>query len=73
MDENNSEIARILRTIEQEYRSAKLGVNGLAEVARHAFITARMERMRSLHSELQEVVGGAQETMKLIVETIERL
>lgn len=70
---SESEIARILRAIEQEYEAAQRGLSGLAECARHAFITARMERVHALHGELQAVVGDTREATRLLAEQCERM
>jgi len=55
--ENNSEVARILAQIASEYESATNGLTGIATVARHAFITTRMENMDKLRVELEKCVG----------------
>ena len=47
-----SEVAHILRRIEIEYTAAQRGLTGLAQSARHAAITARMEHMGLLHKDL---------------------
>lgn len=53
-----SEVAHLLSQISAEYEAAKLGVSGLSYgVAQHAFITARMEQIGSLHHQLQALVG----------------
>lgn len=53
-----SEVAHILAQIQAEYEAGQRGLCGLAYgTAQHAFITARMERMGELHSELQKLVG----------------
>ncbi len=69
--ENHSEVARLLAQIEVEYRSAQSGFTGLAVVARHAFITARMERIHHLQSNLQKIVG--EDAVRLVVERLETL
>ena len=56
--EQRSEVARLLSQISAEYEAAQRGLSGLAHgVSQHEFITARMENMGQLHSELQELVG----------------
>jgi hypothetical protein len=53
-----SEVARILAQIQGEYYASQLGCSGLAlGTAQHKFITARMERISELHSELRDWVG----------------
>ncbi len=57
-NEQRSEVARLLAQISAEYESAQRGLTGLAYgTAKHEFITARMENMSQLHSELHEIVG----------------
>ncbi len=65
MDENTGEVARLLRQIDLEYEAAQRGLNGLAAVARHQFITARMEAIERFQSALQEIVGE-QEAARLL-------
>ena len=43
MENNKSEVARLLRRVELEEQAARLALNGYAEVARHERIIARME------------------------------
>jgi len=57
-NEQRSEVARLLAQITAEYEAAERGLTGLAlGVSQHEFITARMEHMGELHSELQSLVG----------------
>jgi hypothetical protein len=55
MTENKSEIACLLQRIELEEQSAQWGLYGLAIMASHELITARMER-------------GAERILRLITE-----
>jgi hypothetical protein len=65
---NNSEVARILAQIRQEYESAQRGFSGLAEgTSKHAFVTAKMEHMGKLQLELGEMIGD-RPAIALIVE-----
>ncbi|HLQ28612.1 MAG TPA: hypothetical protein VK140_05175 [Ktedonobacteraceae bacterium] len=70
MQENVSEVARLLEQIELEYQAAQRALTGLAIVSRHAFITARMENMEAHHQALEQLVGE-EEAIKLLLETIE--
>jgi len=71
--EGQSAVANILAQISNEYTSAKLGLQGLAQgTPRHAFITARMENMGKLHEALQEFVGNAA-AMPLIAQRLDEL
>ncbi len=51
-----SEVARLLQQIDMEYESAQRGLEGMAITARHAFITARMERIAEHHHTLAQIV-----------------
>jgi hypothetical protein len=54
----NSEVARLLTQIATEYEAAQRGLTGAAYgSSQHAFITARLENMGSIHIRLQELVG----------------
>ena len=54
----NSEVARLLTQIATEYEAAQRGLTGVAYgSAQHAFITARLENMGTIHTRLQELVG----------------
>jgi hypothetical protein len=66
---NHSEVARILQQIETEYRAATSGLTGLAQCAKHAAITARMEHLGMLHHDLQAIVGN--NATRLIAERLE--
>jgi hypothetical protein len=56
--EQRSEVARLLSQISAEYEAAQRGLTGLAAgTSMHEFITARMERMGQLHTQLQKIVG----------------
>lgn len=58
--EQRSEVARLLEQISAEYEAAQRGLSGLAYGAtQHEFITARMENMGRIHSQLQTLVGDA--------------
>ena len=56
-EENRSEVARLMRQIELEYEAAQRGLTGYAEVAKHAFITARLEKIGEHHASLQQLIG----------------
>ena len=59
-NEQRSEVARLLSQISSEYEAAQRGMSGLAYgSARHDFITARMENMGQIHTQLQAIVGDA--------------
>jgi hypothetical protein len=56
--EQRSEVARLLSQISEEYEAAQRGLTGLAcGTSIHEFITAKMERMGQLHTQLQSIVG----------------
>ena len=53
--ENKSQIAQIRQRIEEEYMAAQQALYAPAMVAKHDFITARMENMQHAHAELQTI------------------
>lgn len=58
-----SEVARLRQQIQAEYEAAERGLSGLASgTTRHAFITARTERLARLHEQLTDMVGQEQAT-----------
>ena len=57
-EEQRSEVAQLLAQISTEYEAAQRGLSGLASgTSRHDFITARMENMGRIHTQLQSLVG----------------
>lgn len=69
VQQNQSEVAQLLQQIEQEYFAGNQGLHGLAVVASHEAITARMERVGQLYERLRECVGD--EAIALIYGKIE--
>lgn len=69
--EQKSEVARLLEEIRLSYEAAHRALNAPAITARHDFITKRMERMHTVHMQLQGLVGK-DEAIKLIAETLEQ-
>ena len=68
--QKNSEVARLLLQIREEFESARLGLSGLAEgTARHQVITTKMERMGQSFLDLEALVGD--DAMPLIVAQLE--
>ena len=66
---NESDVQRLLRTIDTEYQAAALGLSGLAlGTSQHSFITARMERIEEAREKLVEIVGDPDEATRLVVE-----
>ena len=66
---HGSEVSRILSEITAEYEAAQRGLTGLAYgIARHEFISARMENMGQLQRKLKRIVGDA--AMALIVDAL---
>jgi hypothetical protein len=56
--EHRSEVARLLLQISAEYEAAQRGLTGLSYgMSQHEFITARMENMGQIHTQLQTLVG----------------
>jgi hypothetical protein len=57
-EEQRSEVTRLLSQISAEYEAAQRGLTGLSYgTSQHDFITARMENMGRLHTQLQSLVG----------------
>ena len=59
-EEQRSEVAQLLAQISAEYEAAQQGLSGLSMgTSRHDFITARMENMGRIHTQLHTLVGDA--------------
>lgn len=68
--EGKSEVARLLRRIDEEYEAAQRALTGMAAgVARHDFIEARMEHIGLCHQQLQGLVGE-HEAIRLVYERV---
>ncbi len=66
---HGSEVAILLSKIAAEYEAAQRGLTGLAYgIAQHEFISARMETIGQLHSELKTIVGDS--AMALVVDAL---
>jgi hypothetical protein len=66
--ENKSEVARLLKRIDLEFKAAQLGMSGLAEgTARHDFINARMNQVGVFETQLATYLGK-DEANRLICE-----
>lgn len=69
--EARSEVSRLLAQIDAERDAAYQALYGMAEgMARHNFITARMEMLGVATEELKGVVGE-QEALRLVCEHLE--
>ncbi len=67
---SQSDVARILKQIEQEYQASKRGLEGLASgTARHDFMQKRADNIGHCHEQLSELVGPEQ-AISLIATTI---
>jgi hypothetical protein len=72
MNEQKSEVARLLQQISLEYEAATRGLTGLsAGSAKHSFITARLEQIGTYHEQLASIVGEVQAT-QLVIELAEQ-
>jgi hypothetical protein len=72
MQEQRSEVVRLLAQISAEYEAAQRGLSGLAYgISQHEFITARMENMGRIHTQLQSLVGEA--AIALIAEQLNNI
>ena len=55
---NESQIGRLLDTIDAEYQSAQSALTGPpVGTSKHEFITARMENIGAAHKQLVDIVG----------------
>ena len=68
---NQSDVARLLNQIEDEYLAAQRGLTGFAASATHAAITTRMENIGRLHEDLRAIVGD--DAIRLLAERIKAL
>ena len=59
---SGSEIARFREQYELEYQAARRGLEGVAMVGSHQFITKRMENMWEQFQQLVQVVGKRKHT-----------
>jgi hypothetical protein len=67
---NMSDVARILKQIEQEYQASKSGMEGLSSgSARHEFIQQKSENIAKQHDHLSQIVGP-ENAIALIANTI---
>ena len=62
-----SEVARLLQQIREENEAAQRGLEGYATVSKHAFITARMEKVDRYVDQLVKVTGSEEAAMQLLV------
>ncbi len=57
-EQGGSEVARLMRQIDEQAQAAQRGLSGLASgTARHAFITRKMEEIGRCGEELERLVG----------------
>lgn len=68
----NSEVAQLRQRIQEEYEAARSALHDPAMVAKHEFITKRMENMQKVHIQLQTIVGK-HEAIKIVAETLENI
>jgi hypothetical protein len=69
----NSEVARLMQRIQQEYEAAQRALNDTAYgTARHDFISRRLENVGSCQQALQAMVGE-QEGARLTATAIEQV
>jgi hypothetical protein len=70
--ENKSEVARLRESIRLSYEAAQSALYDPAIVAKHEFITKRMENMQQAHTQLQAILG-VEEAIRLVVQTLENV
>lgn len=68
--QGNSEVARLLENIRLSFEAAQRALQGPAIVARHEFITTKMEHMQQAHAQLQTMVGE-REAMQLMAKALD--
>lgn len=69
--ENSSEVARLRENIRLSYEAARRALNDpTLGIAKHEFITKRMESIQHAHTTLQTIVGE-DVAIKLVAETLE--
>ena len=68
---SGSDIARFREQYELEYQAAKRGLEGVAMVGSHEFITRRMENMWEQFQQLVQVVGQAEAHRLTFGESVE--
>lgn len=72
LERNESDVRRLLRTIDLEYQAAHLALSGLCiGTSMHEFITARMERIENTRQELVDIVGPDEAT-RLVVDQMNK-
>ncbi len=67
-----SEVKRLMEEIEQRCQAARSGLDGYAEVARHAIIERRFAAIGECQEELEKLVGR-EEAASLVVQTYIRI
>jgi hypothetical protein len=65
------EVARLVRQIELEHEAAKQALTGFSQMAKHQYITARMERIAALKDILTPKIGE-EAASKIVMEVLER-
>lgn len=65
-----SEVAQLMQRIQEEYTAAHYALYAPAIVAKHEFITKRLENMQKAQVQLQAIIG-AEAAIKLVAETLE--
>ena len=67
---SNSEVANLLKQIDQEYQASKRGLEGFASgTARHDFISRKTESIGNYHQQLVELIGPEQ-AISILANTI---
>ena len=67
-----SEVARLMRQIEQECEAMKRGMQGFAAVARPQTIAHKYDALGGVQEQLEKLVGK-QEAMRVVFETYEKV
>jgi hypothetical protein len=70
---NGSEVARLLKLIDAEYRAALSELHGVATgISNHQFINQRVENMERFRKRVVDLVGDEDEANKMVMEQIDK-
>jgi hypothetical protein len=70
INSNQSEVARVKAEFELQNAAAQYALNGMSlGVAKHSFITSKLDRMGELHEEMKKIIGE-EEAARFVVKTM---
>lgn len=70
---NNSEVARLLQQINEEFVAGQRGLSEYATVSRHDFINNRYHAIGAIYQELIQKTQSKEEATRLISESLDAL